>query len=61
MTSDGLQSGRRTGNGDLRGNRMANVFFVLSFPHWNMSGYSEYFNRDLLRLQAELEQERELK
>lgn len=57
MTTAGLWSVRITGNSDLHGNRETQTFL----SDQTMSGYSDNFNRDLLRLQAELDQEKELK
>lgn len=57
MTTAGLWSIRITGNSDLHGNRETQTFL----SDQTMSGYSDNFNRDLLRLQAELDQEKELK
>lgn len=41
--------------------RDANLLLVLISPERTMSGYSDNFNHDLMRLQAELDQEKELK
>lgn len=57
MTTAGLWSIRITGNSDLHGNRETQTFL----SDRTMSAYSDNFNRDLLRLQAELDQEKELK